>query len=85
MIAYKSQALPVTASFPDVFAQAFEGRSLTVAASADYQMTAAFGVHDLLSTQKPQGNNFAFVYDSMVTLVSSILQNSEKELLEHLR
>jgi predicted AlkP superfamily pyrophosphatase or phosphodiesterase len=68
MKAYRSKALPQSASFVDIVSQAFEGKSLTVSGSADYQMAAALGAHQYLRAQNPSWNNYASSWSMDVCL-----------------
>lgn len=66
MEAYKAKALPAVATVADVLRQAFNGRSLLVGASGDFQFAAALGVHQFLQGENPSTNAATFVYDSEV-------------------
>lgn len=46
--AYKSGALPFAQNLADSFSQTFDGRSLIVSSSSDFQMASAFGVNQFV-------------------------------------
>jgi len=64
LTAFGSRALPAIANLPDYVSQTFQGRSLTLSMSSDFQMASALGTHQYLSSENPFWNNFGFFYNT---------------------
>jgi len=76
VVAYKAQALPTVASVFDIISQVFEGRSLVVSASADFQMSSALSLHQYLHAENQLWNKLGFFYNFETSQVESLYPSS---------
>eukprot|EP01102_Stenamoeba_stenopodia_P003486 TRINITY_DN1353_c0_g1_i1.p1 TRINITY_DN1353_c0_g1~~TRINITY_DN1353_c0_g1_i1.p1 ORF type:complete len:526 (+),score=124.88 TRINITY_DN1353_c0_g1_i1:191-1768(+) len=70
--AYVANAQPAIVSYADIISQTFEGVSLTVSISGDFQMASALAAHKSTLHSKPSWNNFAYFWDSRTQSVESL-------------
>jgi len=77
--AYKAQALPAVGSVFDIISQVFEGKSLIVSTSADYQMASALGLHQYLHAGNVQSNKIGFYYNNDIQQYDSLYHGVSAE------
>lgn len=70
--AYVAGAQPAVVSYADIISQTFNGVSLTVSVSGDFQMASALAAHRSTFHTKPSWNNYAYFWDSRTQNVESI-------------
>jgi len=76
VVAYKAQALTSTANVADVISQTFNGKSITLSMSNDFQMASALGAHQMLNIRNPLWNNNAFYWNSGTRRFESVYVNN---------
>lgn len=76
------EALPDVGSVVDTLSHTFEGKALTLSASADYQTAAALGAHRILMETHSNWDNHVFSWNSTLKNVVPVSSSPAEDLFD---